>query len=129
MYDITNADSFARAKSWARMPPRAPRPHTRAPFRAPPAHTLNIAPQVRELQRQGNAALVMALAGNKGDLEEKRAVGAEEAGAYAEQNGLFFLETSAKAGTNVAELFYEVARKARRVRAGVAGSRLGGGRE
>lgn len=33
--------------------------------------------QVRELQRQGNASLVMALAGNKADLTEKRKVDSE----------------------------------------------------
>lgn len=39
VYDITSPDSFARAKSW-----------------------------VRELQRQGNPNIVIALAGNKSDL-------------------------------------------------------------
>jgi len=82
VYDITNSDSFARAKSW-----------------------------VRELQRQGNASLVMALTGNKADLVEKRKVSVEEAQAYADENGLFFMETSAKTATNVTELFHEIARK------------------
>lgn len=82
VYDITNADSFARAKSW-----------------------------VRELQRQGNPNLVMALAGNKADLADKRMVESAEAQAYADENGLFFMETSAKTSANVNELFYEIARK------------------
>lgn len=82
VYDIQSQSSFARAKSW-----------------------------VRELQRQGNASLVMALAGNKADLAEKRQVDAEEAQAYAEENGLFFMETSAKTAANVNDLFYEIARK------------------
>merc|ERR1711920_836343 len=82
VYDITNQDSFARAKSW-----------------------------VRELQRQGNPDLVMALAGNKADLSEKRKVEPSEAESYAAENGLFFMETSAKTAANVNELFYEVARK------------------
>jgi hypothetical protein len=88
---------------------------------------------VRELQRQGNASLVMALTGNKADLGEKRKVEAEarlpklrgaclacallltgsmpssrcapaprqEAQAYADENGLFFMETSAKTASNV----------------------------
>ena len=50
VYDITSVDSFNRAKSW-----------------------------VRELQRQANPALVMALAGNKSDKDDERAVAAEEA--------------------------------------------------
>lgn len=57
--------------------------------------------QVRELQRQGNASLVMALTGNKADLAEKRKVDTEEAQAYADENGLFFMETSAKTASNV----------------------------
>jgi small GTP-binding protein len=83
VYDISSQSSFARAKSW-----------------------------VKELQRQGNASLVMALAGNKADLSaEKREVEASEAEAYAEENGLFFVETSAKTAANVNDLFYEIARK------------------
>ena len=45
VYDITNQDSFARAKNW-----------------------------VKELQRQGNPDIVIALAGNKVDLEEERKI-------------------------------------------------------
>eukprot|EP00245_Coleochaete_scutata_P002766 TRINITY_DN13860_c0_g1_i1.p1 TRINITY_DN13860_c0_g1~~TRINITY_DN13860_c0_g1_i1.p1 ORF type:complete len:203 (-),score=43.76 TRINITY_DN13860_c0_g1_i1:827-1435(-) len=82
VYDITNADSFLKAKNW-----------------------------VKELQRQGNPNLVMALAGNKADLSAKRKVETEEGQAYADENGLFFMETSAKSAQNVNELFYEIARK------------------
>lgn len=32
----------------------------------------------------------------------------QEAQAYAQENGLFFLETSAKAATNVNDIFYEI---------------------
>jgi len=35
----------------------------------------------------------------------------EEATAYANENGLFYLETSAKTSSNVNELFTEIARK------------------
>lgn len=82
VYDITNSDSFERAKKW-----------------------------VQELQRQGNANLVMALAGNKSDLASKRKVETEEAQKYADENGLFFMETSAKNAQNVNEIFHEIARK------------------
>lgn len=58
------------------------------------------------------ALLVLATcAGNKADLESTRAVTAEEATAYATENGLFFMETSAKTAANVNELFSEIARK------------------
>lgn len=82
VYDITNMESFARAKKW-----------------------------VEELQQQGNPHLVMALAGNKADLDSKRKVDIETAQAYATENGLFFMETSAKSALNVNEIFYEIARK------------------
>ncbi|KAM0943501.1 putative small GTP-binding protein [Dioscorea sansibarensis] len=79
VYDISSADSFTRAKKW-----------------------------VEELQRQGNPYMVMALVANKADLETKRKVFAEEGEQYAEENGLFFIETSAKTSQNVNELFYEI---------------------
>ena len=57
----------------------------------------------------------MALAGNKADIAEKepekRKVDADEAQAYADENGLFFMETSARTAANVNDLFYEIARK------------------
>ncbi|KAJ9183971.1 hypothetical protein P3X46_007763 [Hevea brasiliensis] len=82
VYDITSMESFERAKKW-----------------------------VLELQRQGNPNLIMFLAANKADLEEKRKVASEEGEQYAKENGLVFLETSAKTAQNVNELFYEIAKK------------------
>jgi len=82
VYDITNLDSFERAKSW-----------------------------VKELQRQGNANIVIAIAGNKVDLAPQRKVAAEEGQAYADENGTLFMETSAKSAINVNELFVAIAKK------------------
>eukprot|EP00549_Striatella_unipunctata_P013105 CAMPEP_0118711662 /NCGR_PEP_ID=MMETSP0800-20121206/24248_1 /TAXON_ID=210618 ORGANISM="Striatella unipunctata, Strain CCMP2910" /NCGR_SAMPLE_ID=MMETSP0800 /ASSEMBLY_ACC=CAM_ASM_000638 /LENGTH=216 /DNA_ID=CAMNT_0006616353 /DNA_START=8 /DNA_END=659 /DNA_ORIENTATION=+ len=105
VYDITNPDSFAGAKSW-----------------------------VKELQRRGDQNVVIALrgdqnvviatkgrskrgdcnegeAGNKADLESRRKVAFEEANAYAEENGILHLETSAKNANNVKTLFVEIAKK------------------
>jgi Ras-related protein Rab-5C len=64
---------------------------------------------VKELQRRGDPDVVIALAGNKADLEDKRKVGKEEAREYAEENGIIFIETSAKTAVNVKELFTEIA--------------------
>ncbi|KAM0860841.1 hypothetical protein ACQ4PT_046287 [Festuca glaucescens] len=79
VYDISNQASFTRAKKW-----------------------------VQELQAQGNQNTVVALAGNKADLVETRQVQIEEAKTYAQENGLFFMETSAKTATNVNDIFYEI---------------------
>lgn len=82
VYDLTNKDSFNRAKAW-----------------------------VRELQRQASPNIVIALAGNKTDLTNKRAVETAEADNYATENGLLFMETSAKTAMNVSEIFMAIANK------------------
>lgn len=82
VYDLTNKDSFIRAKAW-----------------------------VKELHRQANPNIVIALAGNKTDLSAKRAVETAEADNYATENGLLFMETSAKTAMNVSEIFSAIAKK------------------
>lgn len=70
---------------------------------------------VKELQRQANENIVIALAGNKLDLvtenPDKRAIPTADAEAYAREAGLLFFETSAKASSNVRELFTGIAKK------------------
>jgi Ras-related protein Rab-5C len=56
---------------------------------------------VDELKRSGGVRMVLAMAGNKLDLAEQRQVPQEKALAYAEENGIFFIETSAKTSQNV----------------------------
>lgn len=82
VYDITNQDSFARAKNW-----------------------------IKELQRQASPNIIIALAGNKSDLADKRAVEIDEAQAYSDENELIFVETSAKTAQNVNEVFLTIASK------------------
>jgi Ras-related protein Rab-5B/Ras-related protein Rab-5C len=79
VYDITNQDTFVRAKNW-----------------------------VKELQRQASPNIVIALSGNKADLASKRMVEYDEAQIYAEENSLLFMETSAKTAMNVNEIFLAI---------------------
>uniref|UniRef100_A0A5S6QC10 small monomeric GTPase n=1 Tax=Trichuris muris TaxID=70415 RepID=A0A5S6QC10_TRIMR len=82
VYDVTNQESFTKAKNW-----------------------------VNELQRQALPNIVIALAGNKADLANKRMVDFSEAQSYAEEHGLLFMETSAKSAMNVNDIFQAIAKK------------------
>lgn len=84
VYDITSLDSFERAKKW-----------------------------VMELDKQAQPDIVIALVGNKTDLQTQRQVSKEEVASYAQQNhpNLILMETSAKTGDNVVELFDSIAQK------------------
>ncbi|CEI64363.1 unnamed protein product [Fusarium venenatum] len=86
VYDITQSASLDKAKAW-----------------------------VKELQRQANENIVIALAGNKLDLvteqPDKRAISTADAEAYAREAGLLFFETSAKTAENVQTLFTAIAKK------------------
>lgn len=76
VYDITQAASLEKARNW-----------------------------IRELQRQADPSIVIALCGNKADLAARRQVTQEEAQKYAEEEGLMWTETSAKTGEGVADIF------------------------
>jgi len=82
VYDITNRNSFEKAAEW-----------------------------VRELQQQGDPAVVVSFVGNKSDMTTARKVTTEESQRYADDNGLMFLETSAKTAQNVAELYMRIAKQ------------------
>jgi Ras-related protein Rab-5C len=82
VYDITSSETFAKAKYW-----------------------------VSELQKNANGDIVIVLVGNKSDLATERQVSTEDGQAYADSNGMLFVESSAKTADNVASVFETVAQK------------------
>jgi len=82
VYDITQTASLEKARSW-----------------------------VRELQRQADPSIVIALCGNKTDLNARRQVTQEDAKKYADEEGLMWGETSAKTGEGVSDIFTAIAKK------------------
>lgn len=60
---------------------------------------------------QASPNIVIALAGNKADLANSRTVDYEEAKQYADENGLLFMETSAKTAVNVNEIFLAIGKQ------------------
>lgn len=57
-----------------------------------------------------NPNTVIMLIGNKKDLDAQRDVTYEEAAQFAKENGLIFIESSAKTGENVEEAFLKTAK-------------------
>mmetsp|Transcript_29045 Transcript_29045/g.84820 ORF Transcript_29045/g.84820 Transcript_29045/m.84820 type:complete len:205 (-) Transcript_29045:352-966(-) len=80
VYDITNKETLASAKRW-----------------------------INELKQRGSPDVIIALTGNKCDLEAQRDVSREEAQEYAESIGCLHFEASARAATGVKELFTQIA--------------------
>jgi len=68
----------------------------------------NVERWLKELRDHADANIVIMLVGNKSDLRHLRAVPTEEAKAYAERNGLSFIETSALDSTNVEQAFTNI---------------------
>ncbi|KAF0903673.1 hypothetical protein E2562_029050 [Oryza meyeriana var. granulata] len=60
---------------------------------------------LRDLRAHADTSIVVMLIGNKADLAHARAVAADEAAAFAEDQGLFFSEASALSGDNVDAAF------------------------
>ena len=86
VYDVTSAESFEHVSDW-----------------------------LTEVNRYANEGTCKLLVGNKSDMEDK-AVTTEQAKEYADSLGIPFLETSAKAATNVEEAFLTMAGELIRLR-------------
>ena len=76
VYDITNRQSFDDINFW-----------------------------LNEIKEKANKNTVLLLVGNKCDLEDERKVSFQEGKDFADNNGIKFIETSAKTNQNVDEAF------------------------
>jgi len=82
VYDITKPGSFAALQDW-----------------------------VQELKQNGPPNLVLAVCGNKCDLNEDRLIGTRTGENYADSVGALYAETSAKGGDNVEQMFLDIAKR------------------
>jgi len=76
VYDVTRRESFENLSLW-----------------------------LSDCRKYSNQNIVVYVIGNKTDLEDQRQVTTEEGENFARENGLQFLETSAKTASNVDEAF------------------------
>lgn len=103
VYDIQNQDSFQRAKTWVKELQRQVSDCLLSLQKKPKNNF-----ETFFLFFQASPNIVIALAGNKADLSNSRVVEYEEAKQYAEENGLLFMETSAKTAMNVNDIFMAI---------------------
>ncbi|KAK3413110.1 hypothetical protein EUGRSUZ_I01720 [Eucalyptus grandis] len=80
VYDITRRDTFNHLASW-----------------------------LEDARQHANPNMTIMLIGNKSDLSHRRAVTKEEGEQFAKENGLLFLEASARTAQNVEEAFVKTA--------------------
>ena len=82
VYDITDLGSFQQIENW-----------------------------LEKVQVNCPPNVTMMLIGNKADCENERQVSKEEAGQYAKEHKMLFMETSAKNRINIDESFFELTKK------------------
>lgn len=69
---------------------------------------VNVTRWLKELRDHADSNIVIMLVGNKSDLKHLRAVPTDEAKAFATENGLSFIETSALDASNVEGAFQTI---------------------
>lgn len=66
----------------------------------------HLASWLEDARQHANPNMTIMLIGNKCDLSHRRAVSKEEGEQFAKENGLLFLEASARTAQNVEEVMY-----------------------
>ena len=80
MFDVTRRESFNNINKW-----------------------------YQEVKQHSAENIVLLLVGNKVDLEDKRVITKIQAETFAHANGMVYVESSAKHGTNVQDVFMKTA--------------------
>ncbi|TIA92686.1 hypothetical protein E3P99_00454 [Wallemia hederae] len=80
VYDVTNQNSYDNTSKW-----------------------------IEEVRAERGNDVIIVLVGNKVDLSDGERVDTNKAKEYCDENGLMFIETSAKSGQNVKQLFKRIA--------------------
>jgi len=68
----------------------------------------HLASWLEDAWQHANSNMTIRLIGNKCDLAHRRAVSTEEGEQFAKENGLVFMETSAKSAHNVEDISFIV---------------------
>ena len=69
----------------------------------------NLSSWLQDCRANANHNMVIMLVGNKSDVSNRRAVSTEEGEMFARENGLLFIETSAKSAFGVDDAFVATA--------------------
>ncbi|XP_058747037.1 ras-related protein RABB1c-like [Vicia villosa] len=69
----------------------------------------HLATWLEDARQHASSSMIIMLIGNKSDLSKKRVVSTEEGEKFAKENGLIFMEVSAKSAENVEEAFIKTA--------------------
>jgi Ras-related protein Rab-6A len=70
---------------------------------------LNTSKWIEDVRAERGNEVIIMLVGNKTDVSDKRQVSVEEGEERAKEEGVLFMETSAKAGYNIKPLFRKLA--------------------
>ena len=82
MYDVTRRETFDNLSTW-----------------------------LQDCRAHANPNMVITLVGNKADISHRRAVSTEEGEMFARENGLLFVEASAKTADHVEDAFIATERE------------------
>ncbi|KAG6482114.1 hypothetical protein ZIOFF_058743 [Zingiber officinale] len=121
VYDITNSATFTRAKKWVQELQAQGSSNTIIALAGNKADLLEARQVTTEVRFLGGALSISCRYLHAADASEKvrnddEMLQLQEAQTYAQDNGLYLMETSAKTAINVNDIFYEIAKRLTQVK-------------